>query len=956
MTTVSRQYNDINRNIQSFFELIKSDTFTLGRYIESLNRVTQESHYCDSKEYGYLRSTSVGKGFFGSVGKLQLCSTEECVPVQQLLTSYGYNGNFRTFSIPLLFKSLSINQIVRPEDKIEIWNPELEEYQNRPLSQVLSEERINNHHTIPERYMEVVTSAITSIAYDRGYNPHIVKAFGIYPCGESQLAEGWDFDLHKTLDIVMEQAEGGDLTDYLAELDSNGKLQSQDGIQRIKTIITQALMGQFSLFYHTGIMHIDAHFGNIFVKKLPVKENTAFYAGQDMKKDYIRYTGLKGILGDFDELIVETYGDLVKIGDYGLTAVDLSQAKDPLLTSDIKFSQLGEYADPEILYDEELFVAENANFNSKIMANEKVPGKAKLSTVVLNYFKKTDNSAPFWYFWHVLLNNMRQYGFDYFNSVKDDIFQAYNDEFDESRRFTGSRYGRGPHNIFIRAMLEIFTDRKSYNFGDKRVLFITHHNDISQEFYQTIVEKLSLEIKWNVFIERSPITNQIARLPFLNNPFTALEYAKHNMYTNPYQFYSLEHLLIENGPGYEIDTINLFPQLRNYHQKLLYQDVKKDGGDIPDELIGRELRSCVIKRIRFQDHGRHNVRVLLNQDIYDGVRSSAADTAVCVNLTYFAVESNFDNTFGNMNGSVYYDLNGEVVAEEVNVIGDPLGCNAIRTMYVNDLGEEIETIKQSYIPYPWVYEPFLRYIAITRDGYMYIIDPIAENIPTVPFEFKFAVGHNFRTLMCTYSMELPNFAGYVAQHNLAAVIQTGPVLFQQDFSFSVTDMHELRLFVSEEIASNITSIRDQNNILLFQPNFIDELNPIELINLPFVIKSGDLANADNWMFVNRGGNNIYAMKHSNVMVNHNSLVLFNDGIFEFLLIAGRNFESEGLARHQIPQILRNVYDQEDYNEIIAVIDLDGGFSANACFRTGDVYKYALNDPERRQVGTSLLIE
>ncbi len=101
------------------------------------------------------------------------------------------------------------------------------------------------------------------------------------------------------------------------------------------------------------------------------------------------------------------------------------------------------------------------------------------------------------------------------------------------------------------------------------------------------------------------------------------------------------------------------------------------------------------------------------------------------------------------------------------------------------------------------------------------------------------------------------------------------------------------------------------------------------------------------------GNQFYGMRHSHRYMVHNILALDAIGRPYFIFCEGRGFDSPGLDRVQLANLI-SVFGMK------TAVSLDGGFSANAvykdCDNSGNCRPlFALNDPEKRRLGLSLYI-
>ena len=97
----------------------------------------------------------------------------------------------------------------------------------------------------------------------------------------------------------------------------------------------------------------------------------------------------------------------------------------------------------------------------------------------------------------------------------------------------------------------------------------------------------------------------------------------------------------------------------------------------------------------------------------------------------------------------------------------------------------------------------------------------------------------------------------------------------------------------------------------------------------------------------RDYNTMYGQRHSDVYMVHNVLAIDNLGNVLIFFVEGRGYDAPGLTRPQLADMISNF-------RIRYAVSLDGGFSANCVFRNSKAKPvYLKNDPEKRQVGTSI---
>lgn len=95
------------------------------------------------------------------------------------------------------------------------------------------------------------------------------------------------------------------------------------------------------------------------------------------------------------------------------------------------------------------------------------------------------------------------------------------------------------------------------------------------------------------------------------------------------------------------------------------------------------------------------------------------------------------------------------------------------------------------------------------------------------------------------------------------------------------------------------------------------------------------------------GHTAYGSRHSNRMMIHNVMGITKEGVVMCFMIEGRGYDAPGLDRVQVANLVNKF-------NIETAISLDGGFSANAVYKTdGGYQKWLQNDPEKRDLGISI---
>lgn len=94
----------------------------------------------------------------------------------------------------------------------------------------------------------------------------------------------------------------------------------------------------------------------------------------------------------------------------------------------------------------------------------------------------------------------------------------------------------------------------------------------------------------------------------------------------------------------------------------------------------------------------------------------------------------------------------------------------------------------------------------------------------------------------------------------------------------------------------------------------------------------------------------YGQRHSNSLMIHNVACETNSGDTIFVFVEGRGFDSVGLDRAQLAELISRF-------DVKHAVSLDGGFSANAVLKRPNNdemgYYWLLNDPDKRMLSTAI---
>lgn len=874
---------EIVKHVGNYHQLIykllsdcREQRFSFSEFLEYA-RDTQTSDFCSAVADGTVSTVGeVGRGFIGSVGPVQLCESSQdelglCGQLQQLCISYAHNHRFFVFTREVVKKILALNSGTLKN--------------TIPL-----------HHTIPERYMELITNIIANVVYDAGQNPHIVKTYSLYPCAN---------EMH----ILMEYANEGNLRSLV-----QNTVVSKT---HIKSYLAQGLMAAFSLYYHSGILHLDTHLGNCFLQQFaPSEPGVSYYSGQDLYgKKYLHYHHLPVDIFGVTDLVIDTHNHLLKLGDYGLTVTDLSKAHNSFLKCQARFSELGETR------------IENIAQKMRTRLRQGIPGITRndlLENIAQRYFTGVDTSAPLVYYLHMfvreLLNSKvvrnQEHGIELrerLTSIVGDIFS----------RHPASRSGIGSSEDLLRQLLHVFG--VPFQFPDGRNgLFVGDPHTVPRTRFAKVFHDQSLHIDWrghtgdSIFTSlRTLYTAQKCEKTDKDCTIENLDqtkFAPSNNISDSYSLDSRENVF--QTSQFRFTIYRDFSSLNRDGYTYAGDTYSPGGSAWPQELQDRPLRGLYAIHVTPQ---RTKVDLLQSVDLTTAV-TSVTGLAMAINGGYFLVESNINNALNNI--------------QPKSQLRDPLGLTYIDgVVYVN--------------PFPPVYEPWLAFVCITYDGHHVLLSQkrMLQFTRAIDVPFTYCIPGE-TPILFTRNYRVPDVEYFATQNGFRYIYQVGPLLLKNGQPTLTERDYQRQFHITQE---------DINNVQGISPN----KDPQSLLNKRYCLYAKTTPNGiapdlgfDLFCRDTRSVPTLYGMNHSNVFMNHNVLLYHKDHSISFLLVSGRGYGSEGIDRAQLARWLSHSPFAKD---IKAAISLDGGFSANAVVQKRDgSLTYALEDPERRAVGLSYL--
>ena len=349
-----------------------------------------------------------------------------------------------------------------------------------------------------------------------------------------------------------------------------------------------------------------------------------------------------------------------------------------------------------------------------------------------------------------------------------------------------------------------------------------------------------------------------------------------------------------------------------------------DGKNIKESKRGKYLESVNLNIVKVNTNNNFNLEVLLNRntDLWTVANNLLYyyKDGISVNCGYFVVQGNIS------------PLVDGIINQEDVVRKSPLGY------YFNK--KDLDN-SGTRLPVPKPYREYFAVISYSKDtGFKMTkyTDFINRHL-TIEESILYKLDNNtyYTTTQSVIKMGNNTKIGGIPRHSNGFPMDeydlafcSGPILiWEGQIVFNLDIMLNKEFAIIESDISN--SIQEK------PPN----MTKYKLVNRAY----------NNFMFKasEYEGNQIYGMRHSARYMVHNVMAVDTNGQIIFFYIEGRGYDAPGLDRVQLSQLISKF-------NIINAVSLDGGFSANAVFKTdGSQLRYLMNDPEKRELGVTMTI-
>jgi len=380
--------------------------------------------------------------------------------------------------------------------------------------------------------------------------------------------------------------------------------------------------------------------------------------------------------------------------------------------------------------------------------------------------------------------------------------------------------------------------------------------------------------------------------------------------------------VIDDGKNLRIYSLQINPEAlrmkRNGQSSLVYKSYQNwlDYNDIPTEKDGSYLETVNLNVITITPKTEHVIKLNHGKDLWTA-NNKLTDypTAITVNGGYFIVGANKNMLTTNM------------VTEED--MGRPIGFYYDKTRKDNG----------TYLPIPKPYRPYFGVISCK------------DNKISIEYHEQFTKKHETISSVIQYMLDDGEI--YSTTHpvikmtngsarGIAPVLKDGSTA-DYDWAFCSGPMLVANgkvVFNFDTMFTKQFTINDSD-----QPSVIGAKKPPN--NTTYKLLPGAL---NNFMFKSASKldtASAYGSRHSNRMMIHNVMGITKSGVVMFFMIEGRGYDAPGLDRVQVANLVKKF-------NIETAISLDGGFSANAVYKTdGEQQKWLQNDPEKRDLGISI---
>lgn len=886
--------------------------------------IERSDEFCENLyERLYLSDKLLGVGGYGYVSYLLVEENQRMRRVYAVNVSLKQSGGFNANWIPVVVKVSKRGYLFSLD--LTQYNEKLWLEWNDPLQ-------------------EIFVGGLSSYLFDTGINPHATKYFGAYFCHEDTESYQEAQELLYS-NIILEEST----FDMFQLLDRTKGILTEITSQDIINLLFQYLYAVYTFKHYFGYVNFDAHLGNLMVSyvrmdkiSLPYSKVPFMYHGRDLEQvDYLVY---KLILTDKPiDVWVENTGLILKLIDFGLTVIDLSQVVHPfqynfgIKSSDEDYRQIEKAEDAWLTY----------------LAYPETGNSVDINFTLVNLWSYLKIG-----FDRIKHSKRHPRDFGQYQHLHDRLIQ----ELDEILHFLvpslDGLYSKYREDQAVFRDKDVGTEGQSQTSFLERMVEYLQHQGQSDDTRCWITRDGKPPVNDN-FIAINPLKpakfSEIERFFKRTNEFYAQDCDEYQTVScrdlrvaitkadpNSVTESSLLDNVVENGEitptkdyriwksgQAQIYTFNIYAgQHPQVDLDLKYHGYQRlfDFHATPEKMVGKVYPNTIIHMIKVNNRGKKRPEIYLSlgkEDLYtiadfflDGHQGFS------VNGGFFIVEPNIKNPLMKLPDK-YQKEYPEYRSITMRDFNYPIGY------YYN---VDTPETRGTRLPVPKPYRQYFVMVKIkdnriTLEKYLDFMNrhqtkklPVVYNLyDEQKKQFKMTDGEPDKYVVLQKVIDLVNNEPQVDIRDYDYVFTTGPILIWD---------HQL-VFTEKMLAEKFQIEVPESQSL---QEYRLAINSYSTTNL-FYTGDGDR----NFLYGQRSSANIYIL---------NVLAEFDNGDIAFFLVEGRGFGAVGMDRIQIAKLIAS-----QFPEVKHAVGLDGGFSANCVYGTKGDLRYLLPDPDKRPLGT-----
>ena len=779
-------------------------------------------------------------------------------------------------------------------------------------------------YNLPDPFFEVFCNSILNIFYSSGQLPHVTKIYGFYGCSLNENSNEY---------YLVYEKNSMTLVEWMKKSDG-----SQKDTKKLIEYVFQVFYTISQLKKYIKFRHFDLHCNNIMIQNI---DNLLY---QGLTCDY--NSTITYIINN-KKITIDTNGFISKIIDIGMSSIFLNDIEFRFINKNAKqMIEAYNFSNPNDPNSSGFYQVDNIFFILNLSHNICNMSQWKNNIILKNFIKEctSDLILPEKLFssqWPELDNTFKQsngehlYGKSIWEVIEkwyfsNNCLQLYNKIFGNTFINLRGLFGLNKFDLKDIEINNLYFVNKCIPFLNYDL--ITNINQIKNSLTNNIVlfynfDEAELNKKINIMPNDKFILNYINKcINKPNNEECNTPNLNYKLFIEKNQKNLIQHSLVASEfANKKINGFNIYKS----------QDSSKIGPNIQYNYYNLNTPT-IAKNYKWFDQS-----VYLKETIFD-------DTAINLHIfnikNPYTLDINIGNSLYTTGLKTLRNLNKN---EDKNFIVINGNYFIVKPNIDDKLCSNINNAKCSLDK---LYNPI---------GYFYANPNIFENIDLnengilteieIPLDYHSNFGAiTYNHLKNQWSLE--KYDSFLNKHITKEIIQYKQYI----------NTNEIVPVKSKTIIQ--PNSQQYDLAFVSGPIFIFNHKPVFDINEKFIDNMGEFKVTsyakDNYKFISLSNDdNImpYGQRHSNYIVNQNIMLFMDDGSISFIIIEGRGYDSLGLQRSQVLEILKTI------PNIKHAISLDGGFSANAVIHDAEnqnIYdsklKFAVNDPEKRKLGLSLI--